>query len=135
MPQKTQVTTITLYTAWAIRSIGYCLSFGVGLALWPQLMEWGYKLENVQFGLSVLLNWFCLPVSMGITHVISAITMGIAHLMDASSTPPNLRSQIQRASVLGVLATLGSCGMIASGYEPPERLHSIYELDLSDKYR
>lgn len=116
------------------RWFGYALSFGGGLILWPRLIEIGFRHENTNFFLAITLVWGCLPVSMGITWVGSIVYMKAIHIADRFNRAVIDRS-IQTAALLGIVGTLGSCGMIASGYEPPEPFHSIYDLDLSGKHR
>lgn len=124
-----------IHLARAIRLAGYGAAFTIGLTLWPRLMELGFKHENTNFGLAILLGWFCLPVSMVIAGVTGWVSVRVAHAIDPMSSGGDYRRNVQLAQLLGVLATLGSCGMIASGYEPPDPFGSIYELDLSGKYR
>lgn len=135
MPEVSHTGSGTLTAAKLVRWTGYGLSFVLGLILWPRLFEWGFRMENSQFGLALLFNWFCLPVSMTITHVVSWIAMRGAARLDPQSSGVNLRAQIQTASMLGIIASLGSCGVIASGYVPPEPFYSIYDLDLTGKYQ
>ena len=125
----------TQLMASAIRWTGYLLSFGMGLLLWPRLMEMGVRFENTHFGLALLFNWFCLPVSMTITSIISYVAMRIAALWEPSITAMTLSKQIQTASMLGVLSALGSCGMMVSGFEPPPPFDDVYQLDFNEKYR
>jgi hypothetical protein len=113
-----------------LRWTGYGLSFAFGMALWPRLMEWGFHYRNTQFGLALLFNWFCLPVSMSITYAVSWLFMHVSKLFDSSCNGATLSKHISTASMIGVVATLGSCGLIASGYEPPAPFYSIYDLDL-----
>lgn len=118
-----------------LRIIGYAICILIGAALWPRLIEWGFKLENTNFALSVLLNWFCLPVSMVAVGLVSWATMHMASAIDPHSTVSTVRKHTERAALFGVLATLGSCGAIASGYEPPAPVDRFYDLDLGSKFR
>lgn len=118
-----------------IRLTGYVLSFITGIALWPQLIEYGYKMENTHFGLAILFVWGCLPGSMIVTHVISFFAMRMAYSIDPVSSGLKLSDQITAASFIGIFATLGSCGVIAAGYEPPAPIGALYDLDLSGRFR
>jgi hypothetical protein len=118
-----------------LRIVGYCMSFGVGLILWPQLMEVGTRYENTNFLLALTLVWGCLPVSMTITWIGSYIYMNAIHIGQHLNRKALIDRSVQTGALLGIAGCLGSCGMIASGYEPPEPLHGIYDIQFHQKYR
>lgn len=110
--------------------MGYGASIIVGLILWPRLLEWGFYMENRNFGLAIIFGWFCVPVSIAAAWGVGILFMKLSRSFDPAISPYRLNRNIQTAGVLGIIATLGSCGMISSGYEPPEPLHSIYDVQL-----
>ncbi|MCV6575854.1 MAG: hypothetical protein OIF58_08980 [Cohaesibacter sp.] len=125
----------SIFIARAIQWAGYGLSFFIGATLWPRLIEWGFKHENTQFGLSLMLSGFCLPITMAVAWGAGWMVMQVATIFDHPQGNHSLERNVQIAAMMGVIAALGSCGMIAGGYEPPELLRSFYDLDLSSKYR
>lgn len=113
-----------------VRWAGYGLSIVLGVTLWPFLFQKGAEFNSVNFGIALILTWFCLPVSYGITHLLSSLMMRLAAKFDPIPYDRMVK-QIVLAANLGGLAALGSCGMIASGYEPPQPFFAIYDIDLS----
>ena len=109
--------------------VGYGVCFVLGATLWPQLMAWGYPLRNDNFGLSLLLVWFCLPVSMAICWLFSIGFMHLVGRLKPCGDHGQLRRNVQIAALLGIVSTLGSCAMIALGYEPPQPFLTIYDVD------
>lgn len=113
-----------------LRWAGYATCFILGAVLWPRLMELGFAFRNSNFGLAILFNWLCLPVSMLITSAIGMVIMRLASLLEDAPDRARTRKAVSTASMLGIMSSLASCTMIASGYEPPEPLYSIYDLTI-----
>ena len=113
-----------------IRWTGYSLSFFIGVTLWPQLMEWGYVMENENFFLAITLGWFCLPLTMAASWFVGWGMMKLSTLFDPQAETKQ-SSQVYLAAMFGIVATLGSCGVIAFGYEPPSMVAPFYDLNLS----
>jgi hypothetical protein len=119
----------------AIRIAGYVATVAIGALLWPRMMELGFRYENANIGLAILLVWFCLPITMALAAFAGWFAVTIAHEIAPSGNDDTLRRNVVLAQSLSVLTTLGSCGMVASGIEPPAPFDAIYDLDLSGKYR
>ncbi len=115
---------LAAFTRWT----GYSLSFGVGAVLWSYFIWWGHLLENANFLLAFIFSFCCLPLTMGICLVISAATMKLSGFIDREQSRDRIKANIQKAAVIGILTTLGSCGMTAIGVEPPEPVRSIYPM-------
>lgn len=125
----THVSPARIVPAQIIIWVGYIASFVLGLILWPQLIELGFLLRNDQFGFALLFNWFCLPVSMSICWLFSIGFMQVVGRLNPSMDHDQVRRNVQIAALFGVVSTLGSCGMIALGYEPPQPFSSIYDVE------
>lgn len=109
---------------------GYGLSFLMGLTLWPFLMEAGYGSSGTSA--SVLLTWFCLPITIGVAWITGAFFVNIGAAIHPIPNTRQMDRNIRKAYVLGIIATMGSCSLIASGFEPPAPFHSVYQLQLGN---
>ncbi|WP_298813259.1 hypothetical protein [uncultured Roseibium sp.] len=107
---------------------GYIVPIFIGISLWPQLFDWGIKIQNQQLGFALILVWGCLPITILIGYIAGIFLMHVAAAIDPSIAAVRMRQMVGTANVLGVVATIGSCGMIASGFEPPEPIMSLYDI-------
>jgi len=112
--------------------MGYASCAVLGMTLWPQIMEWGYSFRDKNYFIATILMAGCLPISIGFAYLAGQFFIRCAHSIDGSTDISNSGQKITIVLILSVMTTLGSCGVIASGYEPPEPLNGIYELKQFD---